>query len=205
MRGSQENLIALYSKTEQWEREAGRVYYDKQRARLASRADAAGLPLAQVIAAFCALSPNASELSNYIALDACISIVAGKLPEDAKVMAYPMNRAKALAILRGANIEEMLKGRKVYSFYRNTLDPNDSSYVTVDGHMLGAWCNQRFTLRRNAEIRASEYSVIVEHFRSAAECCCLPAPKFQATLWLAWKRVNRILWSPQLSFEWVHM
>ncbi len=182
------------------------AYYGKQREHLQRRADAARIDVAPVIAAFCALSPNNAESTNYRALDTCLEIVAGRLPEDAKVIAYPPNKVKALAMLRGAPIDDVLRGRKVYSFYRNTLDPSDNSYVTVDGHMLGAWAGKRFILRREAEIKASEYAIICDHFRSAAECFKLPAPMFQAILWLTWKRKQNILWTPpQLTFQWAQI
>jgi hypothetical protein len=42
-----------------------------------------------------------------------------------------------MAILKGAPIDETLRGRKVYAFYRNTMNPEDGEWVTVDGHMLG--------------------------------------------------------------------
>jgi hypothetical protein len=204
MRGNPDNLQILYERSLEYERTDGSLYYDNQRNRLRARAEGSGLTLGPVIAAFAALSPNNAEATNYRALDTCLDIISGVLPEAAPVIAYPLNKVKALAILRGASIEDTLKGRKVYAFYRNTLDPEDEEFITIDGHMLGAWTGRRFTLRRDAEIKSSEYPVISNHFRSAASCYQLSAPKFQATLWLAWKRIHRILWTPpQLSFGWV--
>lgn len=180
MRGSLENLISLYN-----------------------GADAARLPVRSVIGAFVALSPNASELSNYAALDQCIRITNREVPVDAPVRAYPLNRQKALHILGGAEPEWVLGGLKVRAFYFNTLNPDCSEHVTVDGHMLGAWCNQRLVLRRHAQIHGKkEYEAIVKDFQTASSCQNISAPRFQAILWLAWKRKHRILYNPQLKFEW---
>jgi hypothetical protein len=201
MRGNSNNLMKVYAQSLDYERADGAVYYDRQRERLQRRSDAAGLPLATVVAAFAALSPNNAESTNYRALDTCLGILSGSLPKDSPVIAYPPNRIKAMAILKGAPIDETLRGRKVYAFYRNTMNPEDGEWVTVDGHMLGAWTGVRLILRREAEIKSSEYPHIAEDFRSAASCHNLSAPRFQATVWLAWKRIHRILWTPpQLSF-----
>jgi hypothetical protein len=136
-----------------------------------------------------------------MALDKCIEIVCGRLSENTKVVAYTANREKALKILRGDLSQ--LRGRKVESFYHNTLDSTNERFITVDGHMLGAWCNMRLKLKREAQVRGNaEYEQIAQDFRRAAKCTQLPAPQFQAVLWLTWKRVNRILYSPQMSFEW---
>jgi hypothetical protein len=202
MRGSADNLLRVFTQARPWELIDGQQYYDRQRMKLERRADGAALPLTAVVAAFCALSPNNSEKSTYRALDTCLGIVDGRFPEHTKVISYTPNRTKALALLRGAPIKDTLRGRKVTAFYHNTLDSRDNRWVTVDGHMLGAWCAQRLVLRREALVKASEYPIISDHFRSAAECYKLPAPQFQATLWLVWKRINRILWNGQMCFSW---
>lgn len=203
MRGNSQNLIDLYEQSDAIERQTGMAYYDRQRERLAAWADGGRLPLRAVIGAFVALSPNTSEAQNYKSLDRCIKIVNGQLPPESKIVGYPLNRQKALYILRGAEPEIILGGLKVRAFFFNTLDPDDSRQVTVDGHMLGAWCKTRLVLRRNAQIHGKrEYAAIVEDFQKASSCYNIPAPRFQAILWLAWKRINRILYTSQLKFDW---
>ena len=199
--GGPHNLYALFERARPYEIEDGYNYYDKQRERLCDYALQAGIDYKRVIAAFAALSPNASESSNYWALFSCIGITLGRLPLDAPVMAYPENRRKALAILSGAPIDRTLKGQKVTSFYKNTLAP-DGDIITVDGHMLGAWAARRFMLRREAEIKPDLYRQIADDFREVAKCKQLSPPRFQAILWLTWKREQNILSSPQLPLEW---
>lgn len=199
--GSESNLRKLWAMSTDGERYDGATYYDNQRSRLLERAHHYRLPETAVIAAFAALSPNNSEKITYLALDICLGIHNGQYDPHYKVPAYGPNRIKALALLRGGPVLQILKGQKVTSFYFNTLDPN-GNHVTVDGHMLGAWMGRRVLLKRFSEIRKAEYSIISDHFRSAANWASLSVPKFQATLWLTWKRVNRILHSPQYQFEW---
>lgn len=204
MRGSTDNLIQVYRQARNWELQEGAEYYHRQRARLARRAVDAGLSLQPIAAAFAALSPNNTEKTTYIGLDTCLDIVAGRLPEDSKVTAYGRNRTKAMAILRGASIEDTLSGLKVNAFYQNTINPLNDNFITIDGHMLGAWVGKRLVLKRGAQIKnAAEYHLISSDFRSAAQQCNLPAITFQATLWLTWKRLNKVNWSEQTCFSWV--
>ena len=47
-----------------------------------------------------------------------------------------------------------------------------------------------------------EYQAISDDMRIAANFLDYSAPRLQAILWLAWKRVNRIVYSAQTTFEW---
>lgn len=196
-----DNLLRLYDRADAEDRAEGRIYYPRQLERLERRAGPANLPLTAVAGAFAALSPNNAEKTNYIALDIAIRVVSGELPESAGIPAYPINRTKALRILRGEEPGIVLKGNKVRSFYYNTIDPNTSE-VTIDGHMFNAW-RDRVTVLHSRELNFGDgqYARIASDFRAAAFWVGLRAPEFQATLWLTWKRVNRILWNPQQSFE----
>lgn len=205
MTGNIDNLIGLYNETRPWERKEGYQYYDLQRGRLSKRAEANNLELERVIAAFAVLSPNNAESTNYRALDTCIEICKGRLPYDARVIAYPLNKVKALNILFGEPIMDNLKGQKVTSFYWNTLDPDNNEIVTVDGHMYGAWINRRLVLRREAEIKSKDYKLACRDFQEAAARFQISTPRFQATLWLAWKRKHKILYQPQLNLEFMNM
>lgn len=80
-RGSQDNLIQLWHQTKDWERKEGFLYYDRQRERLTLLAKEYKIQTAAVIAAFCALSPNNAESTNYTALRTCLDILAGRIPE----------------------------------------------------------------------------------------------------------------------------
>jgi len=67
--------------------------------------------------------------------------------------------------------------------------------------MLNAWIGRRAPLRRESQIKGTrEYREIEADFKVGAEFLKIPATYFQATLWLVWKRINRIVYSAQLSF-----
>jgi hypothetical protein len=208
-RGHARNLLALYHHSTDWEKREGACYYDNQRKRIwrighMQHYGDVVFEQSRLCAAFAVLSPNQTEKTNYIALSQCCQIVTGRRPEDSSVSAYGKNKAKARAILRGGDIDAHIKGRKVRSFYHNTIDPDDSSYVTIDGHMLSVWCGRRILLKtREANLSTKEYQAIADDMRIAAGFLGYSAPRLQAILWLAWKRVNRIVYSPQTCFEWV--
>lgn len=156
-----------------------------------------------VVAAFAALSPNTAESQNYRALENCLGVVYGDLSPLTPIVGYPKNVEKAYRILRGADPEWVLGGLKVTAFYRCTLNPDDERNICIDGHMLGAWIGQRLVLRRNAQIKGKrEYEAICTDMRALAADVEISAPRLQATLWLAWKRIHRILYSGQMKFNW---
>lgn len=195
-RGSIKNLKWLWVFSPAWERELGMSYYPSQQARLNRFADYYRIELSRVVAVFCALSPNTSESSNYTFLNNAIRLHLG---EQVLVGGYPKNREKAAAILAGEPIHNHLRGRKVTAFYHNTLNPADDTHITVDGHLLSAWIGKRLAVRREAEVSKSEYGYISSDIREAAQYFHVPSTSLQATLWLAWRRVNRIYYSSQMS------
>jgi hypothetical protein len=199
------NLISVWDRALPWEREEGAAYYDSQRERILRtvRDVIPHVDASAAVAAFCVLSPNNDEASNYVALLTCSRIVIGELPEHTKVRAYGRNKTKAMALLRGASIQEQLRGRKVTSFYHNTMRPECSQLLTIDGHMYGAWIGKRISLKRIPNLTAPLYAEISEDVRMAAAQCSLSGPRFQSVTWLAWKRIHRILDHrySQLSFD----
>jgi hypothetical protein len=208
--GSSENFIRLFKMTYDWERAAGLRYYDEQRERIAEVARKNGqLLLHPSVAAFAALSPLNAESTNYTALDTCLKIAAGKLPEDTRVIAWRPNKVKALRVLRGEDPAAVLGGRKVTAFYYNTLDPTSEVHVTIDGHMYNVWTWGLRPLRRVPQMSAELYNQIADDLRAAGRDLGIPAPKLQSILWNAWKRVHGILYTPppddrQRKFDFGH-
>jgi len=196
-----DNLMMVYQKATVWERSFGLKYYDTQRQRLSVRALQRGMHPSAVVAAFAVLSPNNSEKHTYRDLDVCIGILSGELSPMTKTSAYPLNKLKALSCLQGRHPLTILKGNKVVAFYRNTMNPDDSRFVTVDGHMAGAWVGQRF-LMREARITDRLYREIAEGVRTVSREVGCAAPRLQSILWLAWKRIQNAAHNPQMEFDW---
>jgi hypothetical protein len=207
MQGSTENILTVWSQSLLWERLDGAAYYDRQRRAITTLARSYSYTQQQGVAVFAALSPNNDEAGTYRAAEVCMKIGRGRLSADYPVQGYPANKAKALRILLGMPPLEVLSGPKVLAFFHNTMQPDNGEWVTVDGHMVGVWRGHRHLLRgvrgadrpdgmTGAEISKAEYAAAAEDFRTAAGEVGLSAPRFQAVLWLAWKRIHRIRYTP---------
>lgn len=212
------NLETLWESLEDWERAYGINYYNFQYDRILSVAYKLGLSVFNkyggyrkgvkddisdraLAAVFAVLSPNNHENTNYTALDQCLKIWCGLLPETAKVPAYGANKVKALRMLReysavilagGKPLDydpwERLTGQKVKSFYHNTIWPNANTYTTIDGHMKSAWLGRRVGLKhREANVSPALYLEISRAICELADKYETPAPGFQAGLWIGWR------------------
>lgn len=206
------NFLRLFEQSQPWEVETGFHYYDRQREKIRYAGRDHTLSTGQLVGAFAALSPNSSESNNYQALRTCLAIVSGELPESARVIGYTPNKVKALKILRGGLPLDILGGRKVRAFFHNTMNPNDGDVLTIDGHMYNIWTNQRRRLkaeRRPGRDKAETvphigqklYESISDELRASARHAGMKGPRFQAVLWITWKRVHNIVYSPVLSGE----
>lgn len=211
--GSTGNLLKVWRASTQWERGDGLNYYAQQRNNIVAITAPYDMGLAASIGAFAALSPNNDEAGNYRDLSRCAEYVALSTGvEDLPIVStYPANRDKAIKMLRGAFPDNVLRGPKTIAFYHNTLDPRDPYWVTIDGHMVSAWLGRRVLLRRrtdaddgreSAEINRAQYESIASDLRDAAKIVHVLPAQFQATAWIAWKRLNNIRYTPQLKFQW---
>lgn len=210
--GSVDNLLRVWRLATAWEREDGAEYYTQQRTNIAAVAAPYKICFSAAIGAFAALSPNNDEAGNYRDLQRCATYVSlGATDAPPEVSTYPVNRDKALRILRGEFPDVVLRGPKTLAFYHNTLDPHDPYWVTVDGHMVSCWLGRRVLLRRrtekddkreSAEISRGAYERIASDVRLAAKAVKVLPCRFQSTTWLVWKRINKIRFQPQLKFVW---
>lgn len=216
---SVQNLYAVWHHATLREREDGLTYYQRSHELIVSRVAhfhvrdvevakrASGVQVipaaARVCGAFAALSPNNDELGNYRDLDVVCDAVLRRLQyEDFSVSSYGPNKLKAWLILRyGVHPVKVLGGLKVRSFYSNLLDPNDGKTVTIDGHCFNIWNGKRLPLRRKPNTKApdaeTDYSVVAAGYRAVAKSVGVLPCQLQATVWQTWKRMHRILYSPQ--------
>jgi hypothetical protein len=91
---------------------------------------------------------------------------------------------------------EVTKGPKTINFFHNLLDPTDPNWVTIDGHMVGAWRDLPLTMR-DAIPRAREYQVIKDAVLGLSADMGLIPNQLQATLWFVRKRILNVLYDPQ--------
>jgi hypothetical protein len=100
---------------------------------------------------------------------------------------YPVQVAKALAILRGADPREVLRGRKERAFFECLAD-QATDEVAVDGHAFSIWKGKRvLTTRTRIGVRA--YAMTAADYRRAAWLCGLRPHQIQAITWLAHRRL----------------
>jgi hypothetical protein len=101
---------------------------------------------------------------------------------------YSRNRNKAKEVLRG-NLE-VIRGPKVFPFYRTLLNPEHDTPV-IDSHMIAAFWKGRM---ESDDIKSVAQSKKTEDMRAAIKTLAVeygwtPA-EIQATLWITWKRLN---------------
>ncbi len=206
MTGSQANLEAVWNKATKWERDDGIAYYGRCRSRILDIGDTFEFRgVAELCGMFAALSPNNDEAGNFRDLIKVLESWRDKASGPPIVSSYPANSEKAWQIANGRPADVILGGKKVIAFWHNLLDPTDRFHVTIDGHMVSCWHGSRLMLRRRADNRESavitsrEYDQIADDVRALAKRKHVLPSQLQSTLWLAWKRLNRIRYSPQLK------
>lgn len=193
-----ENIYRVYSLSTDWERESGLSYYRNQHNRLALLASRTGVSVPTAIGVFCALSPNNDEIGNY--RDALTILSNRDHAFPVRVNTYGANKRKAERICLGEHPLHVLRGNKVRSFYLNTINPSDPFPVTVDGHIANIWAGERRNLVEVARgLTSRHYTSISDGLRTAASQIGILPCQLQSTIWLAWKRLHKIRYSPQLQ------
>ena len=90
------------------------------------------------------------------------------------------------------------EGPKTTAFYHNILDPTDSAYITIDGHMYSIWAGKRMTMKSVAWAHFNYKQVELDFKRCAFRIGILPC-QLQSVLWFAWKRIHRVVFDGQLG------
>lgn len=143
-------------------------------------------------AVFAALSPNNDYHGNLRDTNKLLWAAASGVPlESFSVSTYGPNKRKAWDIAHGAEPLDLIIASKTRSFFLNIDDPLNPVPVTVDGHMINCWRNERVHLvglKSNSKL----YEMIAHGVRDlAAEIGCIPN-QVQGILWITWRRIHRI-------------
>lgn len=146
-----------------------------------------------VVAAFCALSPNNDYVGN---LRSLITLMRysheGVSLDRIKVSTYNHCRDRAANYLAGEEFATDKRGLKIKSFYYNILRPEDTNWVTIDGHMVAAFCGDSTMTMKDAQIGRYQYKVIADCTFKLAKAMRLRPNQVQAIIWFARKRLYRI-------------
>jgi hypothetical protein len=186
-----DNIRRLWSRVDSVDRSEGMVAYRRYHTTLERLADRYGYPLTSVVGMFAALSPNNDYMNN-------LRSVASLLRGSMRTSTYNACRTRALRCMAGEGFLSFTKGPKTRSFYQNIMDPEDPWPVTVDGHAYCIYADRRMTMKDVAYLKFN-YSEVADAYRIAALDIGLIPCQLQAILWFTWKRVNRIVYQPQMD------
>jgi hypothetical protein len=194
-------LEAMWAKADRVDIDEGRLAYFRYHDVMCSIAAAYNVDLPLVIAAFCSLSPNSDYVGN---LRSTISVLEGMragVPDECITVAtYNHCKTRALSYLRGQRLFlGETKGLKITNFYHNVLSPEDSRWVTIDGHMVAIARGQNLTMKEAILKGSREYREIAHHVKAMAFALYMLPHQLQATLWFARKRIFNIKYDPQGS------
>lgn len=193
-------LEAMLARADKIDLEEGLHAYERYSQVLHQIAGFYGFKYNRVVAAFCALSPNSDYVGN---LRSTVSVLAGikaGIPENKIAVAtYHHCRKRAYAYATGAaSYLDTVRGPKITNFYHNLMDPKDTRWVTIDGHMVAIWRDDRATMK-DSLVRRKEYQTIKGAVQRVAFKHHLIPNQLQATLWFTRKRLLRIKFKQQTS------
>lgn len=188
------SILAVFFQATEAERHEGLSWYGRaqQVARRIAEIndDICYRTVAGVIAA---LSPNNRWERNVADAEALIKVfTCGGDCDALKVSTFGKNKAKAIAILKGADPLDVLGGNKVRAFYQCIMQEDA---VCVDGHAYSVWLGQRVPTSKTPSISDKLYAKIAEDYRLATKEIIditgdfyLPY-QIQAITWVAWRNL----------------
>jgi hypothetical protein len=188
------NIVAVFFQANEAERCEGLGWYDRAQQvarRIAETNDE--ICFRAVAGVIAALSPNNRWERNVTDAEALIKVFTHGGDCDAlKVSTFGKNKAKAIAILKGADPLDVLGGNKVRAFYQCILGYDA---VCVDGHAYSIWLGQRIPTSKTPSISDKLYVKIAEDYRLATSLIntitgdsYLPY-QIQAITWVAWRNL----------------
>lgn len=198
---SESNLRKVLGQADVIDYDEGQLAYERYNMLMQRIAIRYAQPLDRVVAAFCALSPNNDYQGNLRSLISVLEGVDQQRPwSTIQISTYRHCGQRAYNYLKGlADFELEVKGPKILNFYYNILQPRDVRWVTIDGHMVGAWRDNLKLTMKQAIPSASEYREIKAAVQRIAFDRFLVPNHVQAIIWFTRKRLARSVYSPQLS------
>ncbi len=194
------NIRRVWDEVDLIDRREGRDAYFNYHKSLKVIAAHFDVGFVQTVAAFTALSPSNDYLGNIRSLiSVIVGIKNGTPPERITVTTFDACKMRAHAYMKGdRDFLVETHGQKTRHFYMNILKPRDRNFVTIDGHMYSIWVGRRLRMREAVEAKFDYQRVSRDFIKFSKRVRMLPN-QVQATLWFTWKRINNIVFKPQLS------
>lgn len=193
-----ERLKLAYWQADKIDHAEGLVAYQRYHDLMQSIADKYGSTLYRVIAVFVSLSPNSTYHHNLRSAVSTLKAIQEGVPVEAvQVATYRHCLLRAYAYGTGeADFFAKTRGPKITNFFHNIMNPADTRWVTIDGHMSALWQGEALTMR-DALVSLRMYRTIAADVkRLAFEEFILPQ-QMQAILWFVRKRLLNIGFNSQ--------
>lgn len=178
-----DNILAVYARATDSEREHGTDWYRDAHAIAADIADGDVWRGAGVIAA---LSPRVRWDINI--RNARRAFETGTVTGHTKVMC-----AQAQRILDGENALDVLKGDKVRAFCAAIATAGESDIATIDRHALEIALGKVYSDKERPTIGKRVYREMAAAYAIAAESVGISVNAMQAITWVVWRREKGIV------------
>jgi hypothetical protein len=190
------NILAVFFSANAAEIEEGMNWYERAQFVADRISEECGISVIKVSGVIAALSPNNRWNRNITdAQNLCRVHTAGCDVDTVKVSTFGRNREKAVRILNGEDVLEVLGGLKVRSFFNCII--GDWESVCVDGHAYSIWLGERIPTTKTPRISESLYYAIADDYRKAAmqingimDETYSPA-QIQAITWVTWRNLHK--------------
>lgn len=152
--------------------ESGQLWYSQARVECLKIAWEHSLRLETVIGIVAVMSPRLYWGKNILYAK---NLIKGSGP----CAVIGANKQKAKLVLNGADPLDILSGLKVRSFYSNILWAGTDNEVTIDGWML-----HLMGYKSGYSPKPNLYKRLADIIREQAGQVSIPAPQYQAVLWM---------------------
>lgn len=184
------NLTATLSRATPQQYAAGVSWYATAAEHAATLADEYHTSDATAAGVIAALSPQTPfTLNIQYAGDALAAGTADDVPHFGDAV------RKANAILAGADPADVLRGRKVRSFYANILQPYRPGPVTIDRHAVSILHGVPLYGPAARVERPGHYHAAAATYRHAARHAGILPHECQAIAWIVWRDTHAAGWS----------
>lgn len=187
------SILAVFFGANEAEKHEGLSWYGRAQSIARRLASQYNISLSTVAGVIASLSPNNRWERNVIDAEALIKAYTYGGDYDAlKVCTFGKNKAKAIAVLQGADPLDVLGGLKVRAFYECIIGADS---VCVDGHAYSIWLGQRVPTNKTPKISDKLYARIAEDYRIATKQINQITSDFylpcqvQAITWVAWRNL----------------